>query len=146
MKLSTRSRYCTRILVELASHDNERASLGELAREQQISHSYVEHAITPLIDAGILTTFRGFGGGICLARPANSIRVSEIVRLLEGDELVLKCINTPAKCIRSEKCATRGMWQRVEQAIFAVLDSITLLDLVEQMARNNCPEISPDME
>jgi DNA-binding IscR family transcriptional regulator len=38
------------------------------------------------------------------------------------------------------------MWQRVEQAIFAVLDSITLLDLVEQMARNNCPEISPDME
>jgi Rrf2 family protein len=143
MKLSTRSRYGTRLLLEAALSVDNRVSLGELTSKNQISRAYAERLIAPLITAGIIDSYRGFGGGICLSRSASLIKLSEVVKLLEGDDLVVKCLSLPETCTRSSSCLMRNIWRKVEDAIFSTLDSITIQELVDKFKagdnQTTCP-------
>lgn len=143
MKLSTRSRYGTRLLLEVALSGYNRVSLGEVTSRNQISRCYAERLIAPLVTAGIITSCRGFGGGIYLGRSASQIKLSEVVRLLEGDNLVIECISRPETCSRSGSCVMRNIWRRVEDAIFSTLDSITIQELADTLKTGdrqpNCP-------
>ena len=133
MKLSTRGQYATRALLDLALHQNdEPVLLRDISKRQQIPLQYLEHLITPLITAGIMTSTRGRKGGVSLARPLEKIRLDEVINLLEGSVAPVKCISNPALCQRSNHCATRDVWDEVKQAIDRVLRSITLRDLVER--------------
>ena len=143
MKLSTRSRYGARILLEVASSSDNRISMGELTSRNQISRIYAERLIAPLIEEGIITSYRGFGGGVCLSRPASLIKMSKVVRLLEGDNLLVKCVSQPETCTRSGTCVMRSVWRRVEDAIFSTLDSITIQELADKLKEGDnqttCP-------
>jgi len=133
MKLSTRGQYATRALLDLALHQNdEPVLLRDISRRQQISLQYLEHLITPLIAAGIMTSTRGRKGGVSLARTPENIRLDEVINLLEGSVAPVKCVSNPDTCQRSNLCATRDVWDEVKQAIDGVLKSITLRDLVER--------------
>jgi len=136
MKISTRARYGTRALLDLALHSGDRpVPLKDIAQRQQISLTYLEHLVTPLIAAGIVRSKRGSGGGISLTRPPQEIRLSEIIHLLEGSMAPVECINDPNFCPRSDLCFTRDVWGELEKAINNVLESITLQDLVEGQKR-----------
>jgi Rrf2 family cysteine metabolism transcriptional repressor len=85
MRLSTRGRYGTRALLDLALHHGEEpVLLKDIAEREQISVRYLEHLITPLIAGGILRTTRGAKGGVSLAKPPREIKLSEVIQLLEG--------------------------------------------------------------
>ncbi|MDD4874685.1 MAG: Rrf2 family transcriptional regulator, partial [Dehalococcoidales bacterium] len=85
MKLSTRARYGSRALLDVALHgEGSPMFLRDIAQREQISLQYLEHLVTPLIAAGILRSQRGAKGGVMLARPASEIKLSEIVNILEG--------------------------------------------------------------
>jgi Rrf2 family transcriptional regulator, cysteine metabolism repressor len=133
MKISTRTRYGMRALLDLASHaDGKSVQLKEISTRQQISLSYLEHLIRPLITAGIIKSARGSRGGIWLARPPEQIRLSEIVELLEGPLAPVDCIRNSKSCPRSGKCATQDLWDDLKEAMDKVLESSTLQDLVEK--------------
>jgi len=141
MKLSTRGRYGTRALLELALHQGEGpVLLKDISQRQQISLQYLEHLITPLIAAGIVLSTRGPRGGVSLAKPPEEIRLSEVIQLLEGSIAPVECINNPGVCSRSELCATRDIWGEMKKAMNGVLESTTLQDLVERQRRKGCPE------
>ena len=141
MKLSTRGRYGTRALLELALHQGEGpVPLKDIAQRQQISLQYLEHLITPLIAAGIVLSTRGPRGGVSLAKPPEAVRLSEIIQLLEGSIAPVECINSPGVCSRSGSCATRDIWSEMKEAIDSVLESTTLQDLVERQKRKEQPE------
>jgi Rrf2 family cysteine metabolism transcriptional repressor len=132
MKLSTRGRYGTRVLLDLALRDGkEVVPLKDIARRQEISLLYIEHIIAPLIAAGVIRSTRGAHGGIQLARPPQKIRLSEVLGLLEGSTGPVDCVNDPTVCHRSKSCATRDVWIELKKAMDGVLESKTLLDLVE---------------
>lgn len=139
MKLSTRGRYATRALLELALHEEGAATLKDIARRQQISVRYLEHLITPLIAAGIVRTTRGPRGGISLARPPHEVRLSEIILILEGSVAPVECVDNPKLCSRSESCATRDVWCELKRVVNGVLESVTLQDLVECQRRKEQP-------
>ena len=131
MKLSTRARYGTRALLDLAMHsDQEPVPLKDISRRQDISLHYLEHIIAPLVAAGILKSLRGVQGGISLARPPHEIKLSEVVNLLEGSISPVECIQSPDACSRSGYCATRDIWAELAEAMNGVLESTTLADLV----------------
>ena len=133
MKLSTRGRYGTRALLELALHDEEGPFLlKDIAGKQQISQRYLEHVIRPLVASGILRSVRGAGGGIALAKLPKDIRLGEVIQLLEGSVAPTDCVNDSKICDRAEKCATRDIWCDITDAINGVLDSISLEDLAEK--------------
>lgn len=132
MKLSTRTRYAMRLLVDLALHYSEQPiPLKDIARRQEISLYYLQHLITPLITGGIVLTTRGTGGGISLSRPPEEIGLSEVFGLLEGPVAPVDCVINPDICTRSGSCATRGVWCDMKKAIDGVLEFTTLQDLVE---------------
>jgi Rrf2 family protein len=133
MKLSTRTRYGTRAILELALHGGEGpVFLKDIARQQQISLPYLEHLIAPLIAGGIIRSTKGPKGGISLARKPGDIKLIEITQLLEGSVAPVECIDNPEACKRSEFCATRDVWSQLKEVIEGVLEATTLQDLVEK--------------
>jgi Rrf2 family protein len=143
MKLSTRTRYGTRALLELALHEGEGpVFLKDIARRQQISLPYLEHLVTPLISTGIIRSTKGPKGGITLARKPEEIKLSEITQLLEGSVTPVECIEHPEVCSRSELCVTREVWSKLKDAMDGVLESTTLQDLVERQKKKGHPESS----
>ena len=136
MKLSTRGRYATRALLDLALHPGGNlATLKDIARRQQISIRYLEHLITPLIGAGIVRSTRGPKGGIALVRPPEDVKLSEIIQLLEGSTAPVECLDNPNVCDRSATCVTRDVWGELKKAMDDVLGSTTLADLVERQKK-----------
>ncbi len=141
MKLSTRARYGTRALLDLALHSGEGAVLlKDIARRQEISLPYLQHLITPLIAAGIIKSTRGARGGILLLKPPAEIKLSEVLQLLEGSIAPVDCVNNPKTCPRSDLCVTRDIWGELEKVMNAVLESTTLQDLVERQKRKERPK------
>ncbi|PIU23845.1 MAG: Rrf2 family transcriptional regulator [Chloroflexi bacterium CG_4_9_14_3_um_filter_45_9] len=140
MKLSTRGRYGTRLLLDLALYQGEEpVPLKDIAQRQQISLLYLEHLITPLIAAGIVRSTRGPRGGVLLLKPAQQIRLSEVIQILEGSIAPVTCIDNPKICPRSDLCVTRDVWGEMKNAMIQVLDSTTLQDLVERQKRKEQP-------
>jgi Rrf2 family cysteine metabolism transcriptional repressor len=132
MKLSTRGRYGTRVLLDLALHGEKGPILlKDIARRQQISLLYLERLITPLVAAGVVRSMRGARGGVWLARSPQEIKLSEVIGLLEGSIAPVDCVNDRNACSRSDLCVTRDVWFELKKAMDGVLESKTLQDLVE---------------
>ena len=141
MKLSTRGRYTTRALLDLALHQGEgTVPLKDIAKRQQISLRYLEHLITPLKTGGILQSTRGPRGGISLAKPPEEIKLSEVIQLLEGSIAPSECVDNPGICSRSPFCVTRDIWSEMKRAMDGILESTTLQDLVERQKKKEQPE------
>lgn len=133
MKLSTRARYGTRALLDLALRWGAGpVLLKDIAQRQQIPLLYLEHLIGPLIAAGMVKSTRGVRGGVALVKPPQEIRLSEVIQLLEGAITLMQCVDNPETCPRSDLCVTCDIWGEVERAMNHVLESTTLQDLVER--------------
>ena len=143
MKLSTRARYGTRALLDLALHrGNEPVPLKDIALRQNVSLHYLEHLIAPLVGAGIIRSTRGARGGVQLIREPQEVKLSEVIQLLEGSITPVECVGNPESCPRSDHCATRDVWSEMKKAMDVVLESTTLQDLVERQERKGQPELA----
>jgi Rrf2 family transcriptional regulator, iron-sulfur cluster assembly transcription factor len=132
MKLSTRSRYGTRVMLDVAQHyQSGPVQLGGIARRQGIPVKYLEQIMIPLKKAGYVSSVRGFRGGYLLARPPEEVTVGEIVVLLEGGLELTACTGFPATCERAETCVVRALWHEATEAMHEKLDAVTLADLVK---------------
>lgn len=141
MKLSTRARYGTRALLDLAIHSNgEPVLLKYIAKRQQISLAYLEQLVAPLKAGGLIRSLRGTKGGILLAKPVAEIRMSEVINTLEGPTTLVDCIDEVNLCHRSGFCVTRDFWEELKTAIDGVLESTTLSDLVERQRQKEPAE------
>jgi len=132
MRLSTRSRYGTRLMQDLAQHyDRSPVRIGEIAKRQDISVKYLEQLIIPLKQSNLIKSIRGTKGGHMLARSPDQITIGQIVRALEGAIELVGCIENPGECERSGSCLTRSIWKEASNAMHKKLNSITLSKLIE---------------
>jgi Rrf2 family iron-sulfur cluster assembly transcriptional regulator len=130
LKLSTRSRYGVRLVLDLAQHHREGpVQLGEIARRQEVSQKYLEQIIKPLKRAGIVESIRGAKGGYRLTRPPRKIKVGEVVALLEGGTSICECSDDPTSCSRAATCLTRPLWAKAARSMFKTLDGVSFHDL-----------------
>ena len=133
MKLSTKSRYGTRLMLDMAQHYQDGPiHLANVAKRQGISVKYLEQIIIPLKKANYIRSVRGPKGGHTLARPPEEITVGGIVALLEDSASLAACSDNPMICERSPVCPTRSIWQEAAQTMFDKLQSITLADLLSR--------------
>jgi Rrf2 family iron-sulfur cluster assembly transcriptional regulator len=132
MKLSTRSRYGVRILVDLARNSNQGpVQMGEISKRQDISVKYLEQLIRPLKQANMVNSVRGPKGGHRLTKKPEDITLGQIVRLFEGQSELVECISNPEKCSMSDDCQVRLAWEDATKVLYEKLDSTTIADLVE---------------
>ena len=131
MKLSTRSRYGTRMMLDLAQHyDQGPVQIGDVSKRENISVKYLEQLIIPLKKANFIKSVRGPKGGHMLAKPPEAITVGEIVRVLEGGINLSSCIENPEVCNRTTRCLTRGVWEEATKAMYDKLNSVTLSKMI----------------
>jgi Rrf2 family protein len=133
MKISTKIRYGTRAMLELASHYGEGPiELKEIAKRENISLKYLEQVIIPLRTAGLIKSVRGSKGGYSLAKHPSEICLNDLVEILEGPLNLIECLNNPKVCQRVPSCVTRDIWREVSEAISGIFHSITLEDMVNR--------------
>lgn len=136
MKLSTRTRYAVRAMIELAQNEASRPlQLKVIAERQDISVKYLEQLMAILRAAGLIRSVRGSKGGYVLSKAASQIRLSDILHCLEGPVRTVECVEDSQSCVRAAECAARQVWIKVQKAIDEVMQSITLQDVVD-MARD----------
>ncbi len=138
MKLSSRSRYGTRMMLDLAQHyDQGPVQISDIAKRQDISPKYLEQLVIPLKKANYVKSVRGPKGGHMLAMSPDEITVGEIVELLEGEINLSRCIEDPDICERSQTCLTRGIWERATRAMYDELNSMTLSAMINKHGKDS---------
>lgn len=131
MKLSSKSRYGLYIAVELTKRYGEQpASVAEIAQCTGVTEKYLEQIIAILKRNNIVTATRGANGGYTLAQSPDIITVGSVIRCLEDDLVIVKCIGN--KCSASCSCVSHNLWQKLYDHINNFLDSITLKQLLEE--------------
>ena len=133
MKLSTRTRYGIRAVLELAkNHGQNPVQLKIIARHQGISVKYLEQLMAMLKSAGIVKSIRGSKGGYILAKSPDQIRLSDCFNCLEGHVVTVECVENDNYCPRTCDCIAREVWAEVQKAVMAVLESMTLQSLIDK--------------
>jgi Rrf2 family protein len=133
MKLSTRTRYGVRLMLDLAvNREKGQLFLKDIAREEEISEKYLSLIIIPLKAAGLVNSMRGARGGYTLAKDPSQITLKEIVDVLEGETCLVDCVKNSTSCPRADQCASRDLWAIVSRSISEALGSMTLEDLAKK--------------
>jgi Rrf2 family cysteine metabolism transcriptional repressor len=131
MRLSTRGRYGTRLMVDLAQHYADGpVPLAEIAKRQNLSAKYLEQLIILLKGAGLIRSVRGRRGGYMLTRKPEEISVGDIVETLEGKLSVVDCVLEPELCYRAAECPTRDIWVDITDMLKQQLFSLSLGDII----------------
>jgi len=133
MKISTKGRYASRVMLDLALNDTgEPVRLKDIAKRQEISEKYLEQIISILNRAGYVKSTRGAHGGYVLSKKPEEYTIGMILRLTEGSLAPVDCLEENAAiCDRKAGCATNYVWEKLYDAINGVVDNITIADLVE---------------
>jgi len=133
VRMSSKGRYSTRAMMELALHFGQGlVQVKDISARQQISERYLEQLLVRLRRAGLVRGIRGARGGFTLTKPPTEIRLSEIIKAAEGSVEPAKCLDEPELCPQSDGCVSRNVWGEIGRAINQVLEATTLQDLVEQ--------------
>ncbi len=133
MRISTKIRYGTRAILELASHYGKGPiELKEIAKKENISLKYLEQVIIPLRSAGVVKSVRGSKGGYALAKSPSEICLNDVVEVLEGPINLVECLRDPKACQKSSFCVTRDIWKEVSEAIYQIFHSITLEEMLNR--------------
>jgi Rrf2 family transcriptional regulator, cysteine metabolism repressor len=133
MKLSTKSRYGLRAVIEIAkSYGSVPAKRKIVASSQGISDSYLENILIVLKNSRIIETSRGVNGGYILNRPPKDISVLEVIDALEGPIDIVDCVSSSGICSKTETCAARTIWKELSDTWKSILGNLTLQDLIER--------------
>jgi Rrf2 family protein len=126
MRISTKGDYGVRALIELSHHFGEGPiQSAEIASRQHIPEPYLDQLLTTLRKAGFIRSVRGPQGGHALIRPPNEVRLSEVIRTLEGSLSPVSHLHDEGYQCR----AAHEVWHTVEEATQKILDGVTIGDL-----------------
>ena len=142
MRLTQWTDYTLRVLMYCAACQGraQPVTITEVAQAHGISRSHLTKIVQQLAAKGLLDTTRGRGGGMRLMRPAAEINIGAVVRETETDFDLVECFNAETNtCRMSSHCSIRGLLSRATLAFLAVLDEVTLADLVPPAGE----EVSP---
>jgi Rrf2 family nitric oxide-sensitive transcriptional repressor len=133
MQLSLHSDYALRVLMSLAASERQ-LSVDEIARRYGISRNHLAKVAQRLQAEGFIATFRGRGGGMRLARPAEEIVVGDVVRRFENLESFVACFAGGGGCVVNGLCGLKPALGGAIEAFLDHLDQFRLSDLVPDRA------------
>ncbi len=133
MRISSRAEYGLRAMVYLAGREGDGPTpLPAIAAAEDIPGPFLERILARLREAGLVKTTRGASGGYQLARPAAAVAAGDVLTALEGRLSLVDCLPDDAACTRSDSCAARLVWRRLDRAITDALAGVTLEDLTTE--------------
>jgi Rrf2 family protein len=131
MKLSTRGRYGTRLMLELAKqYGKGPISMSDISKNQRIPIKYLEQLIIPLKKAKLITSVRGPKGGHMLAKAPQEINLWEILLRLESKFTFVDCLADETCCESIATCPIRSVWGKAFDSMKTIFVDTTLLDVL----------------
>lgn len=132
IRLSTKGRYGTRLMLNLARHygnGSDAVILKRISEDERISIRYLEQIIIPLKINRLVKSIRGAGGGYTLARKPEDIKLSEILHALEGSCCLVECLEDGSVCAFIETCPTFDIWKGASDLLKGYFEGISLRDI-----------------
>jgi Rrf2 family protein len=131
MRLSTRTRYALRLMIDLAKNGGQTApvSLAAVAERTALSRSYLEQLAISLKNHRLLRGVCGKQGGYQLTKPAKDVSLREIIEAVSGPLCIIDCVEDPLTCMRAEECECRLVYALINRKILDVLEEFSLADL-----------------
>jgi Rrf2 family nitric oxide-sensitive transcriptional repressor len=134
MHLDKFSDYALRILIALSVSKDGRGSATSIALNYGLSRHHIAKVASELVRGGYVTSERGRGGGLRLARPASEISVGAVLRTIMDDVPVAECFGSTPNCTILPACGLRGPLSQAKEAFFTVLDGYSLRDISQNRA------------
>jgi Rrf2 family protein len=140
MRLSRRSEYGLRALIDLVRHESDGpVSLGALAARNRLPGKFLEQIMSTLKHAGIVRTTLGSRGGYAIDADPTTVSIGRVIRLLDGALAPLGCVSLryyePCSCKDEASCSLRDVMIDVRDAMLAILDAQTLAELAARPGR-----------
>ncbi len=138
MRLTQWTDYSLRMLMFCAMHQERQRppTVGEIAEAHGISRSHLTKIAMTLAGAGLLETSRGRGGGLRLLKPADQIRIGDVVRMTETDFKQVECFDAEHNSCRiTGFCRLKDALSEAMDAYLAVLDACSLADMIQPVVR-----------
>lgn len=130
VRLSAKTDYALRAMMDLAAHPDERTTLPAIAERQGIPRKFLPTVLQSLTQAGLVHTIRGYGGGVELSCDPDQITVRQVIESVEGRQQLYTCDARSNDCAIKADCRLRDVFDRAGAAMLAVLGNTTLADLV----------------
>lgn len=136
MLLTKATTYGLRAVFDIAYYGaGQPQKIGDIAGRQKISRTYLEQIFKKLVQAGLLQSRRGVGGGYVLSRAATDITIGDVIDAADGRRVAVavNCLadsqNREGQCEILEQCVTRHIWRQTEKLLQDYYASITIHDL-----------------
>ncbi|MFH1177350.1 MAG: Rrf2 family transcriptional regulator [Acidobacteriota bacterium] len=144
MNLSTRGRYATRAMLQMALHyEDGPQSSAVISQSQEISASYLQQLLGTLKRAGLVRVVIGPGGGFTLARPPAEIPISAILEAVEGKLALVECVRDSSCCARAADCLSRELWVEANELLNGYFSSHTLASVLARCREGLIAERPP---
>ena len=135
MGISRQTDYAARLLLHLAClAEGVQVSIREISEARDLPVSFIRRLVARLVQAGILFTSRGSGGGVRLARPASEISLLDVVNAMDGGVSLNACVEHPDACGFSDGCSVHRAWASATRALEAQLGAIRFDALAQDQA------------
>ncbi len=129
MQLTKFSDYAFRVLMYAHAADNRLVTIEEMAGAYSVSRAHLMKVVNALTRAGFLIAVRGRSGGLKLGKPADEIRLGDVVRATEPDFALVECFSTGSQCVITGCCRLPGVMHEALGAFLDVLDRHTLTSI-----------------
>lgn len=135
IRITKQTDYGIVLLSQMANEPGCLYTAPDLAEETQLPVPMVSKILKLLARHGLLDSHRGANGGYALSRPAEQIRISEVITVLEGPIAMTECIDDgPGECNQEPVCPMRSNWQVINRAVRRALDGISLAEMARPLA------------
>ncbi|MDP6302298.1 MAG: Rrf2 family transcriptional regulator [SAR202 cluster bacterium] len=131
MHIPVKVDYGVRALIDLALHaDAQPIRASDIARRTMIPEPFLAQVMHAMGKNGIVRAQRGPQGGHALAMKPEEIRLSMVMDSLGSSENLMACLENTTSCVHVPSCSQREVWESVETAVYEILDTRTIADLV----------------
>jgi len=136
MRLTTMTDYALRLLLYVGQQPERLCTIAEVAEAYGISQAHLMKITHQLGLAGWITTVRGKGGGMRLARPPEQINLGEVVRSIESDFFLVECHADNNTCSITGRCGLTRIFNKALDAFMRELNAHTLADVLPRPPRS----------
>ena len=138
MKLLTKNTdYAIRALLHIARNGEGYLSSREISSDEEIPLPYLRKILNKLREEEIIITREGVGGGAKINRDPEKIRVSNLIRIFQGDITLLDCVFRKNICINIKTCPLRKRIKKIEKVVVKELESVTIADLLDDLNKGD---------
>ena len=131
--LSSACQYSIRAMIYLATQKTDRfIPVREISAQVGVSHSFLAKVLGDLSSGGLLRSLRGPTGGVHLAKPSKEVKIADIVRAVDGENVFAKCVLGLPDCGESLPCPLHQSWGHVRDEFRFMMEQTTLEEFANQ--------------